>query len=193
MYKRVVLDTRFHTTYAKTLVGNLTGRRPCVRDCIQPLSPPLVLSAVIVSTSRHRLSAYPTTIHLNLNWLVRRLMLPGFFIPLLCLLAQVATLCPPFLKTQSACSCFAYIDGIVIKCNGPEGPGVVEELKKNPLEIRELALENANIVEVMLRGTSFFLFLTSKNNKTMRLEPQDFKSHSLRYAKSYPSRKSKFC
>uniref|UniRef100_A0A915A8J2 Uncharacterized protein n=1 Tax=Parascaris univalens TaxID=6257 RepID=A0A915A8J2_PARUN len=177
VYKRVVLDTRFHTTYAKTLEGNLTGRRPCMRDCIQPLYSPLVLGAVIVSTRRHRVSAYPTIIHLNLNWPVRRLMLPGFVIPLLCLLAQVATLCPPFLKTQSACSCFAYIDGIVIKCNGPEGPGVVEELKKNPLEIRELALENANIVEI---GRHAFRNLRIKklildNNRIRALHPDAFR------------------
>lgn len=56
--------------------------------------------------------------------------------------------CPTFLKNQTTCSCFAYIDGVVIKCNGQNGPAVVEELKKSPIEIRELALENANIVEV---------------------------------------------
>ena len=53
-----------------------------------------------------------------------------------------------FLKDQTACSCFAYVDGAVIKCSGPDGPAVVEKLKNVQTEIRELAIENANIVEV---------------------------------------------
>lgn len=64
---------------------------------------------------------------------------------------NAAANCPSLLKNQTACSCFAYIDGIVIRCNGQAGPSVVEQLKKSPLEIRELVLENANIVEVCFR------------------------------------------
>lgn len=68
---------------------------------------------------------------------------------LLCISVNcVLAFCPAFLKNQTACSCFVYIDGIVIRCNGQDGPAVVEQLKKTPTEIRELALENANIVEV---------------------------------------------
>ncbi|KHN82694.1 Leucine-rich repeat-containing protein 15 [Toxocara canis] len=80
-------------------------------------------------------------------------------------------------RNQTACSCFAYIDGIVIKCNGPEGPGVVEQLKKNPLEIRELALENANIIEI---GRHAFRNLRIKklvldNNHIRALHPDAFR------------------
>uniref|UniRef100_A0A914WNM6 Leucine-rich repeat-containing protein let-4 n=1 Tax=Plectus sambesii TaxID=2011161 RepID=A0A914WNM6_9BILA len=68
---------------------------------------------------------------------------------LLLVLAPVAlAFCPGFLKDQTACSCFAYVDGAVIKCSGPDGPTVVEQLKTVQTEIRELAIENANIVEI---------------------------------------------
>lgn len=66
---------------------------------------------------------------------------------LLCTPAVLA-FCPGFFKDQTACSCFAYVDGAVIKCSGPDGPAVVEKLKNVQTEIRELAIENANIVEV---------------------------------------------
>lgn len=49
---------------------------------------------------------------------------------------------------QTACSCYDNIDGAVVKCSGPDGPIVVEQLKKGHYEIRELVLENAKIVEV---------------------------------------------
>lgn len=67
---------------------------------------------------------------------------------LLLLAPVVGAFCPGFLKEQTACSCFAYVDGAVIKCSGPDGPTVVEQLKSTQTEIRELAIENANIVEV---------------------------------------------
>ncbi len=56
--------------------------------------------------------------------------------------------CPDFLRNQTACSCFAYVDGAVIRCNGSDGPKVIEQLKTSQTDIRELAIENANIVEV---------------------------------------------
>lgn len=67
---------------------------------------------------------------------------------LLALAPVVVAYCPGFLKEQTACTCFAYVDGAVIKCSGPDGPTVVEQLKNVQTEIRELAIENANIVEV---------------------------------------------
>lgn len=72
-------------------------------------------------------------------------------IPLtLCLtISTVFAFCPQFLRNQTACSCTDYIDGAIIRCSGPNGPLVVEELKKVPTEVRELTLSNANIVEVI--------------------------------------------
>uniref|UniRef100_A0A0R3RQW4 Leucine-rich repeat-containing protein let-4 n=1 Tax=Elaeophora elaphi TaxID=1147741 RepID=A0A0R3RQW4_9BILA len=85
--------------------------------------------------------------------------------------------CPTFLKNQTTCSCFAYIDGVVIRCSGQNGPAVVEQLKKTPIEIRELALENANIVEI---GRNAFRNLRIKklildNNRIRALHPQAFR------------------
>jgi hypothetical protein len=60
--------------------------------------------------------------------------------------------CPSYLRNQTACSCEEYLDGAIIKCNGPKGPLVVENLKKLNVEVRELVLENANIIEVNLRA-----------------------------------------
>ncbi|VDN04552.1 unnamed protein product [Thelazia callipaeda] len=85
--------------------------------------------------------------------------------------------CPSFLKNQTACTCFDYIDGVVIRCNGQNGPAVVEQLKKTPIEIRELALENANIVEI---GRNAFKNLRIKklildNNRIRALHPDAFR------------------
>ncbi|KAL3981941.1 Leucine rich repeat family protein [Acanthocheilonema viteae] len=85
--------------------------------------------------------------------------------------------CPTFLKNQTTCSCFAYIDGVVIRCSGQNGPAVVEQLKKTPIEIRELALESANIVEI---GRNAFRNLRIKklildNNRIRALHPQAFR------------------
>ncbi|VDN18916.1 unnamed protein product [Gongylonema pulchrum] len=97
---------------------------------------------------------------------------------LLCTAATcVLAFCPAFLKNQTACTCFAYIDGIVIRCNGQDGPAVVEQLKKTPIEIRELALENANIVEI---GRNAFKNLRIKklildNNRIRALHPDAFR------------------
>lgn len=62
----------------------------------------------------------------------------------------VEAFCPAFLSEDKTCSCFAYLDGAVIKCRGPKATAAVEKLKSMPIppEIRELSLENANIVEV---------------------------------------------
>uniref|UniRef100_A0A915PUV6 Leucine-rich repeat-containing N-terminal plant-type domain-containing protein n=1 Tax=Setaria digitata TaxID=48799 RepID=A0A915PUV6_9BILA len=97
-----------------------------------------------------------------------------FFYPFVhCALA----FCPTFLKNQTTCSCFAYIDGVVIRCNGQNGPAIVEQLKETPIEIRELALENANIVEI---GRNAFRNLRIKklildNNRIRALHPQAFR------------------
>lgn len=58
--------------------------------------------------------------------------------------------CPAFLTEDKTCSCFAFLDGAVIKCRGPKATTAVEKLKSMPIppDIRELTLESANIVEV---------------------------------------------
>uniref|UniRef100_A0A0K0D5P6 Leucine-rich repeat-containing protein let-4 n=1 Tax=Angiostrongylus cantonensis TaxID=6313 RepID=A0A0K0D5P6_ANGCA len=48
----------------------------------------------------------------------------------------------------TACSCSDYLDGSVIRCSGQNGPRMIEQMKKLHFEIRELTLENANIVEI---------------------------------------------
>lgn len=80
-------------------------------------------------------------------------MLLRFLTVSLCIV-QALAYCPSFLRNQTACSCFDNFDGIVIKCSGPEGPIIVEQLKKTPMEIRELYLENANIVQVTFYQTA---------------------------------------
>ena len=67
---------------------------------------------------------------------------------LLANLALASAFCPSFMRNQTACSCEEYVDGAIIKCNGPKGPLVVESLKKLNIDVRELVLENANIIEV---------------------------------------------
>lgn len=62
---------------------------------------------------------------------------------------QVLAYCPDFMRNQTACSCTEYVDGAIIRCQGPDGPMMVEKLKKVQTEVRELALENANILEVV--------------------------------------------
>ncbi|KAI6239150.1 Leucine Rich Repeat family protein [Aphelenchoides fujianensis] len=69
-------------------------------------------------------------------------------IGLLLLGTSAAAYCPEFLRNQTACSCVEYVDGAIIRCNGPDGPMMVEKLKKTQTEVRELALENANILEI---------------------------------------------
>lgn len=64
------------------------------------------------------------------------------------LINEILAFCPTFLQKQTSCTCTNYIDGAIIKCNGSKGPLIVEKLKKSQIEIRELTLENANIVEV---------------------------------------------
>ncbi|MFH4974125.1 hypothetical protein AB6A40_000834 [Gnathostoma spinigerum] len=89
----------------------------------------------------------------------------------------VLAVCPSFMRNQTACSCFAYIDGLVIKCDGPDGPSVVEQLKQSPKEIRELSIENANIVEI---GRYAFRNLRIKklvldNNRIRAINPDAFR------------------
>lgn len=56
--------------------------------------------------------------------------------------------CPSYLKNQTACTCEEFNDGAIVKCSGKGGPIVVEQLKTNKAEVRELWLQNAKIVEV---------------------------------------------
>uniref|UniRef100_A0A1I7WD80 LRRcap domain-containing protein n=1 Tax=Heterorhabditis bacteriophora TaxID=37862 RepID=A0A1I7WD80_HETBA len=51
-------------------------------------------------------------------------------------------------QKMTACSCFDYLDGSVIRCSGSEGPSMVAQMKQSHMEIRELTLENANIIEI---------------------------------------------
>ncbi|KJH41698.1 leucine Rich repeat-containing domain protein [Dictyocaulus viviparus] len=71
-----------------------------------------------------------------LRWLI-------FLLPV-----SVAAYCPEFFKNQTACSCSDYLDGSVIRCSGQDGPKMIEQMKKLHFEIRELTLENANIIEI---------------------------------------------
>ena len=96
-------------------------------------------------------------------------MLLRFLLVTVCI-TQAAAYCPGFLRNQTACSCFDNFDGIVIKCNGPDGPIVVEQLKKTQLEIRELYLENANIVQVDLSvGKTSDILKPVKQNRQHKL------------------------
>ncbi|GMR61022.1 hypothetical protein PMAYCL1PPCAC_31217 [Pristionchus mayeri] len=65
------------------------------------------------------------------------------------LVGAAAAFCPSeIFKNQTACTCSDYFDGAVVKCSGPDGPMIVEKLKTTHVEIRELVLEKANIVEI---------------------------------------------
>ncbi|KAE9553818.1 hypothetical protein FO519_002988 [Halicephalobus sp. NKZ332] len=59
-----------------------------------------------------------------------------------------AIYCPGFFQNQTTCSCEEYLDGAIIKCSGKEGPLVVEQLKNNKVEVRELWLEHAKIIQI---------------------------------------------
>lgn len=76
------------------------------------------------------------------------------FISVIFLLAASASVkaiyCPSFFQNQTACSCEEYLDGAIVKCSGKEGPLAVEQLKNNKVEVRELWLENAKIIQVRL-------------------------------------------
>ncbi|KAL1240290.1 Leucine-rich repeat-containing protein [Trichinella spiralis] len=56
--------------------------------------------------------------------------------------------CPDVFKENNACTCLSYLDGAVIRCKGPEAPYVIEKLKTEPVVIRELAIEDADIIEI---------------------------------------------
>ncbi|KAI6177317.1 hypothetical protein M3Y97_00893500 [Aphelenchoides bicaudatus] len=58
--------------------------------------------------------------------------------------------CPDFLRNQTACSCVEYIDGAIIRCNGPDGPMMVEKLKKTQTEIGAYAFRNLRIKKLVL-------------------------------------------
>uniref|UniRef100_A0A5S6QHL5 LRRCT domain-containing protein n=1 Tax=Trichuris muris TaxID=70415 RepID=A0A5S6QHL5_TRIMR len=62
-------------------------------------------------------------------------------------LTQGENFCPDTLAKET-CSCLSYLDGAVIRCKGPDAPYEVERLKTQQLVIRELAIEEADIVEV---------------------------------------------
>ncbi|CAD5222345.1 unnamed protein product [Bursaphelenchus xylophilus] len=93
------------------------------------------------------------------------------------LAASVSAYCPEFLYNQTVCSCSEYIDGAIIRCNGPESPHMVEKLKKYHPEIRELALENANILEIGARafGSLKIKKLVLDNNRIKAINANAFK------------------
>jgi hypothetical protein len=64
--------------------------------------------------------------------------------------------CPAFLRNQTTCSCDEYIDGAIVKCRGKEGPLIVEQLKNQSAQVRELWLEHAKIIQVSLFPTFLF-------------------------------------
>ncbi|KAL7071035.1 hypothetical protein ACQ4LE_009843 [Meloidogyne hapla] len=103
---------------------------------------------------------------------------PVLFILLFFITTISATFCPTTLmRNQTACTCEEYIDGAIIKCNGPNGPLVVENLKKLNVEVRELVLENANIIEI---GPRAFLGMRIKklvldNNKIKLIQRNAFR------------------
>ncbi|KRZ61966.1 Leucine-rich repeat-containing protein let-4 [Trichinella nativa] len=71
---------------------------------------------------------------------------------LLLLVGQILQLtdafCPDVFKENNACTCLSYLDGAVIRCKGPEAPYIIEKLKTEPVVIRELAIEDADIIEI---------------------------------------------
>uniref|UniRef100_A0A914H1S9 Uncharacterized protein n=1 Tax=Globodera rostochiensis TaxID=31243 RepID=A0A914H1S9_GLORO len=85
--------------------------------------------------------------------------------------------CPPLMRNQSACTCEEYVDGAIVKCNGPKGPVVVEGLKKLNVELRELSLENANIIEIGPRAFAGMRIkkLILDNNKIKTIQKNAFR------------------
>ncbi|KAK6062122.1 leucine Rich repeat-containing domain protein [Cooperia oncophora] len=91
--------------------------------------------------------------------------------------------CPEIFKNQTACSCSDNLDGSVIRCTGQEGPVMVEQLKNLHLEIRELSLENANIVEVVILNIIFHIHCiinTPICNCLVKIGPRAFKNLRIR-------------
>lgn len=78
----------------------------------------------------------------NLQWLLR------LIITIVITTTASQAFCPDFLASEKACTCFAYLDGAVIKCQGPSATSVIEKLKEVQTEIRELSIEDASIIEV---------------------------------------------
>lgn len=76
-------------------------------------------------------------------------MRPAIVLSFWVALPLVATaFCPDFLSSEKSCTCYSYVDGAVIDCEGPDGPRVVEKLKTSNTEIRQLSITNADIIEV---------------------------------------------
>ncbi|CAD5216460.1 unnamed protein product [Bursaphelenchus okinawaensis] len=93
------------------------------------------------------------------------------------LTVSASAYCPEFLYNETVCSCSEYIDGAIIRCSGSESPQIVEKLKKYHPEIRELALENANILEIGARafGSLKIKKLVLDNNKIKAIHAHAFK------------------
>uniref|UniRef100_A0A0N5B228 LRRCT domain-containing protein n=1 Tax=Strongyloides papillosus TaxID=174720 RepID=A0A0N5B228_STREA len=107
-------------------------------------------------------------------------MLLKFIFVVLCitiLSSSIKGICPDFMKNQTVCTCTDFIDGPIIKCFGPEGPTIVDKLKKKPMEIRELAIEKANIIEIGARAFKNLKIkkLVLDNNKIKLIHPDAFK------------------
>uniref|UniRef100_A0AC35FRZ8 Uncharacterized protein n=1 Tax=Panagrolaimus sp. PS1159 TaxID=55785 RepID=A0AC35FRZ8_9BILA len=85
--------------------------------------------------------------------------------------------CPSFLQNQTTCSCDEYIDGAIIKCHGKEGPLIVEQLKNQSAQVRELWLEHAKIIQV---GPNAFKPLKLKKLVLDNNPIQDIDAHAFK-------------
>ncbi|KRX91956.1 Leucine-rich repeat-containing protein let-4 [Trichinella pseudospiralis] len=73
----------------------------------------------------------------------------SFLLLLVCQILQLTdAFCPDVFKEKDACTCLSYLDGAVIRCKGPEAPYIIEKLKTESVVIRELAIEDADIIEI---------------------------------------------
>uniref|UniRef100_A0AC35U7R2 Leucine-rich repeat-containing protein let-4 n=1 Tax=Rhabditophanes sp. KR3021 TaxID=114890 RepID=A0AC35U7R2_9BILA len=104
--------------------------------------------------------------------------LKSILVPLTVLVAvnYVSATCPDFFKGSEECTCFDYADGSVVKCTGQSGTSVIEQLKKTPMQIKELYLAGAGIIEL---GPHAFRNLTIKklvldNNKLKSIRDTAF-------------------
>lgn len=76
-------------------------------------------------------------------------MLKTALIALACCSAALAMdYCPSFFQAQKSCTCYSYIDGAMVECDGPDSTDVIEQLKQSNVKIRLLQIKNADIIEV---------------------------------------------
>ncbi|KRZ77311.1 Leucine-rich repeat-containing protein let-4 [Trichinella papuae] len=83
------------------------------------------------------------------SWLWSFAQFSFLFLLLVCQIFQLTdAFCPDVFKEKDACTCLSYLDGAVIRCKGPEAPYIIEKLKTESVVIRELAIEDADIIEI---------------------------------------------